>query len=147
MTVQLCSTSGQYLLYFGGFQMGKFVVKFKSTPRLVTEVQVRQNFYANFAFLDHHYPCVVWEHTFDIYDQASDREQIIEFFFELANAFSYDTDQSLLLKRASDGSTAVNFDVCAFTKSPAMQQPTDLLLYQAGIYQVEFLGALGPGVA
>lgn len=132
----ICNFPSGYTLVFSGYTIGDHIWGINSEPARATEINVRQNFWASRVILDGTYPAIWWKHRFNVYDEFDTPLQYTQAYFNLATLIG-SHPQELILKNKDSGETLIAFGRC-YIQPPQQKQPEDLLIFQAGIYQVEF---------
>lgn len=141
-------TAGEYLLRFDGVLVGNWVDSMLSIPRLVSKINIRQNFWSTSAIIQHQYPAYVWDHRFTIYAEQVSRESFLQWFVQGYAAMFALGGKSLTLSRENlpNGPEVqlVDFGICYLSESPVMREPTQQLQFAAGLSSMSFVGASDP---
>lgn len=135
--------SSTYTLVFSGSTIGDHIHDLKTTYGRLTEIAQRQNFWASDVILDGRYPALVFEHTFTLYKNSGGAVDYAKMFFALANKIEGDP-RSLVAKIKS--TTVISFGDC-YMEPPEQQEPDSLLLTEAGLFTLKFLGTQIPSIA
>lgn len=138
------TTAGNYTLVFSGGMLGSWVEKFTSTPRRLTEIQERQNFWSTSVILDGSYPAFVYDHEFTLYTENGSLLGFIKDFYGLHSKFT-NRARPLRLMLGDTTSPAVDFGDC-YLKQFGADEPQDLLLHRAGMLKLQFVGTSVPTV-
>lgn len=135
-----------YTLIFSGTYVGdKVVGGFKTRTRRATEINVRQNFWANRVILDGTYPALWHEHEFYIYEEKATDKDLTQVFF--GRLFDQITSHPvpLVLQRGDTNNDVVVFGDCYMIPQEVVQ-PDEHLMYAAHIFRAVFWGTSIPSV-
>lgn len=135
-----------YTLIFSGAAVGdKLVQGYKTVPKRATEINIRQNFWANYVLMDGRYPALWYEHSFMIYEEKAGPHQYAKSFYDKHLTVINTIPLPLVVRNGVNSQDIVAFGSC-YGQPLEQQQPDELLLYEAGIFRAVFWGTCLPSV-
>jgi hypothetical protein len=105
-------------------------------------VEVIHNHWASQALLDGQYPAIVYEHEFVISKESTGRVGYIGDYLSMT---SYMTADPQTVELENNGNTAMWFGECYLDK-PEQAEPEDMLLVEAGLIRLRFIGTVLPSM-
>lgn len=144
-----CSDYGKYTLIFSGSLVGTFVHGWTTTPRRLTDVNVRHNFWSQQAILDGHYPAVVWDTRVTLYTESGSVIGFIKDFVAFGELITPNAQSTQIRRQVGSVSTptdpvVADFGNCYMTSGPDLRQPDMLLFTRAGMVVLDFIGNTHP---
>ena len=132
-----------HILTFNGSVVGTRIVGYQVTTKRITPVSVRHNFWASRGLMDGRYPALLWEHTFLIFDERDTVTDYTNAVHSLSRELVTSNPQPLLIKSEGASLTIFNLGNC-YIEGGGHSDPSDLLLFQAGIYNAKFISVTTP---
>lgn len=148
------TTAGNYTLIFSGIRIPSsawlpgsngWVQSYVSRFQRLTDINLRQNFTSTIVIQDGRFPAQTWEHEFLIYTDVPSLQTFPEVIYQLHDEIS-DLPRPLMLNDGDTATTIVSFGDC-YIEPASLDEPSELLLFRAGLIRVTFLGNTRPVVA
>lgn len=130
----------RFTLVFSGTIMGTTLDGFTAEPRRVSEIIVKQNFWASKAVVDGSYPALVWNHRFRVFTEAGSIGGFVEKFLNMSDWIA---GVPYPLTIATSLGPHIAFGNC-YLQNPSLSLPERLLMQRAGFVEVEFVGNTKP---
>jgi hypothetical protein len=136
-----------YTLIFSGSPIGdKLVAGYKTRPRRITDINVRQNFWANYGVLDARYPALVFEHEALVYLEEDSPNHYNKQVMDYVLTHIHSAHDPFPVKiQSSAGNDVVAFGRC-YALPPEQNLPDEYLLYEAGVFRILWMGTSIPSV-
>ena len=132
---------------FAGTPVGDLVQSFTTEFTRLTGIEERQNFWAPTVLLDGGYPAQKWTHEITIYKEEPTRRAFMEFLFGLEGLILPAPATLTLVSSVTTPTafTTTSYGAC-YLDSASLDDPRELLLFEAGFFVLRFLGTVRPTV-
>lgn len=141
-----CTDPIYYTLVFSGTTVGTKLVAWAPNWAYATEINKRHNYWATQALLDGRYPALIWSHEFDLYLESTSVKSYMSEYFRLTSSFvtTQPRPTSICYANSPTG-VVVSLGNC-YLDNVSQKQPDKLLLIEAGIVTLRFLGTSIPSI-
>ena len=139
------STAANFTLIFSGTQVGDWIEDFDYKAERLTEINERQNLWADRVILDGRYPALIHRYTFQLYTQTGSIGGLFAAFTRL-NSIVTSNPGPLTVRVGTPGTVVYNYGLCYFNAPANPVSPQRFNRHEAMVFEVNFTGKTSPTV-